>query len=87
MTLRPAFLTEWYRRAVFIRPTMPITGGINAPPSFVVQADITPVMGVSAAGIGHAFDGFHELGHDLGPFRVAEVQAVSGGHGQGADHR
>ena len=38
------------------------------------------------AGFGDAVDGGGELGHDLRLFRIAEVEAVGGGHGSCAGH-
>src|SRR4029434_1711313 len=38
-----------------------------------------------AAGVGHAFEAPNELGHDLGPLRVAEVEAVGDRQWPGAD--
>ncbi len=37
-----------------------------------------------AAGLGHAVDGAHDLAHDLGPLRIAEVQIVGDGDGAAA---
>ncbi len=58
-------------------------GGVDvAPPALVVQADVAPDDGNAErqARLGHAVDGLGELPHDLGVFRVAEVQAVDQGH-------
>ena len=48
---------------------------------------LPPVMGVSKkrAGLGHAFDRLHELGHDFRPLGIAEVEIVGGGDGQRTD--
>ena len=56
---------------------------------FVVQADVAAGDRrlEEAAGLGHAFDGFHELRHDLRPLGIAEVQAIGGGHGLRAHGR
>src|ERR1035437_5948047 len=53
---------------------------------FVVEADIAAGDGrvEEAAGLGHAFDGLDELGHDFGALGVAEVEAIGGGDGQRA---
>src|SRR6187402_2416754 len=49
--------------------------------ALVVEADVAAddreVEG--AAGVAHAAQRFDELGHDLGPLRVAEVEAVGDG--------
>ena len=37
------------------------------------------------AGLRHAFDGFGELAHDLGPLGIAEIHAVGDGERVGAD--
>ena len=57
-------------------------GGVDAfAEGLVVEADVAAGDRriEEAAGFGHAFDGFHELRHDLGPLGVAEVEAVGGG--------
>ena len=53
----------------------------------VIEADIAAGDGrfEEAAGIGHAFDGLHQLRHDFRPLGIAEVEAIGGSDRQGAD--
>ena len=55
----------------------------------VVERDIArdDGEGEHGAGFRQAFDGVHELAHDLGPLRVAEVEVVGDGDGVGANRR
>ena len=51
--------------------------------SFVIEADIASGDGSveHAAGLRHAFDGFHQLRHDFRTFGIAEIQIIGGSHG------
>ena len=66
--------------AVFSVPTMPTTGvgKIGVPSVSLYRLTLPPVTGTSKMRQASAksFDGLDDLGHDLRPLRIAEVQVV-----------